>query len=190
MGSRLGHRRRARERGERDRPGARRAHDRHLLERRQARAHGRGREGQPRVRGRGRSGQGCNGRARCGRRRRVASGEATWQRSLQAARTGGRITVCGATSGPNPPAALHRIWWKQLTIYGSTMGTKDGLRGRLRARQERPGEADRRRGLPAERGESRARAHGGRRPARQDRAHDPRLARYAAASSTRAAKSA
>jgi NADPH:quinone reductase-like Zn-dependent oxidoreductase len=32
--------------------------------------------------------------------------------------------VCGATSGPNPPAALHRIWWKQLTIYGSTMGTR------------------------------------------------------------------
>jgi zinc-binding alcohol dehydrogenase/oxidoreductase len=50
-------------------------------------------------------------------------GEATWQRSLQAARTGGRIAVCGATSGPNPPAALHRIWWKQLTILGSTMGT-------------------------------------------------------------------
>jgi zinc-binding alcohol dehydrogenase/oxidoreductase len=52
-------------------------------------------------------------------------GEATWQTSLQAARAGGRIVVCGATSGPNPPAALHRIWWKQLTIYGSTMGTRD-----------------------------------------------------------------
>jgi NADPH:quinone reductase-like Zn-dependent oxidoreductase len=52
-------------------------------------------------------------------------GDATWQRSLQAARTGGRIAVCGATSGPNPPAALHRIWWKQLTILGSTMGTKE-----------------------------------------------------------------
>ena len=43
--------------------------------------------------------------------------------------TGGRITVCGATSGPNPPAALHRIWWKQLTIYGSTMGTKEDFDG-------------------------------------------------------------
>ena len=52
-------------------------------------------------------------------------GEATWQTSLQAARAGGRIAVCGATSGPNPPAALHRIWWKQLTIYGSTMGTHE-----------------------------------------------------------------
>ena len=56
-------------------------------------------------------------------------GEATWQRTLQAARFGGRITVCGATSGPNPPAALHRIWWKQLTIFGSTMGTKADFEG-------------------------------------------------------------
>jgi NADPH:quinone reductase-like Zn-dependent oxidoreductase len=50
-------------------------------------------------------------------------GEATWATSLQVAAPGGRITVCGATSGPNPPAALHRIWWKQLSILGSTMGT-------------------------------------------------------------------
>ena len=56
-------------------------------------------------------------------------GEATWQRSLQAAGTGGRITVCGATTGPNPPAALHRIWWKQLTVYGSTMGTRADFEG-------------------------------------------------------------
>jgi NADPH:quinone reductase-like Zn-dependent oxidoreductase len=56
-------------------------------------------------------------------------GEATWQRTLQAVRAGGRIAVCGATSGPNPPAALHRVWWKQLTIYGSTMGTKEDFEG-------------------------------------------------------------
>jgi NADPH:quinone reductase-like Zn-dependent oxidoreductase len=56
-------------------------------------------------------------------------GEATWERSLQAARAGGRIAVCGATTGPNPPAALHRVWWKQLTIYGSTMGTKEDFEG-------------------------------------------------------------
>jgi NADPH:quinone reductase-like Zn-dependent oxidoreductase len=56
-------------------------------------------------------------------------GEATWQRTLQAARAGGRITVCGATTGPNPPAALHRIWWKQLTVFGSTMGTKEDFEG-------------------------------------------------------------
>src|SRR5438874_2600376 len=54
-----------------------------------------------------------------------ALGEATWQRSLAAARSAGRICVCGATSGPNPPAQLHRIWWKQLTIFGSTMGSRE-----------------------------------------------------------------
>jgi NADPH:quinone reductase-like Zn-dependent oxidoreductase len=52
-------------------------------------------------------------------------GEATWKRSLDAARPAGRICVCGATSGPNPPAQLHRIWWKQLTVFGSTMGSKE-----------------------------------------------------------------
>jgi zinc-binding alcohol dehydrogenase/oxidoreductase len=56
-------------------------------------------------------------------------GEATWQTSLQAVRPHGRIAVCGATSGPNPKAALHRIWWKQLTILGSTMGTKEDFEG-------------------------------------------------------------
>jgi NADPH:quinone reductase-like Zn-dependent oxidoreductase len=56
-------------------------------------------------------------------------GEATWQTSLQAARAHGRIAVCGATTGPNPKASLHRIWWKQLTILGSTMGTKADFEG-------------------------------------------------------------
>jgi NADPH:quinone reductase-like Zn-dependent oxidoreductase len=56
-------------------------------------------------------------------------GEATWSTSLQVAAPGGRIAVCGATSGPNPPAALHRIWWKQLSILGSTMGTGEDFAG-------------------------------------------------------------
>jgi zinc-binding alcohol dehydrogenase/oxidoreductase len=56
-------------------------------------------------------------------------GEATWQRSLQAAALGGRIAVCGATTGPNPPAALHRVWWKQLSILGSTMGMREDFEG-------------------------------------------------------------
>jgi zinc-binding alcohol dehydrogenase/oxidoreductase len=51
-------------------------------------------------------------------------GDATWKTSLQAARKEGRIVVCGATSGPNPPANLHRIFWKQLSVLGSTMGTR------------------------------------------------------------------
>jgi NADPH:quinone reductase-like Zn-dependent oxidoreductase len=56
-------------------------------------------------------------------------GEATWRTSLDVAAQGGRIVVCGATTGPNPPAGLHRVWWKQLSILGSTMGTKDDFEG-------------------------------------------------------------
>ena len=58
-------------------------------------------------------------------------GEATWRSSLAVAKRDGRIVVCGATSGPNPPAQLHRVWWKQLTIYGSTMGTREDFAGVL-----------------------------------------------------------
>jgi NADPH:quinone reductase-like Zn-dependent oxidoreductase len=56
-------------------------------------------------------------------------GEATWETSLAAAAPGARIAVCGATTGPNPKAALHRVWWKQLTILGSTMGTRADFAG-------------------------------------------------------------
>ncbi|MBA3788405.1 MAG: zinc-binding dehydrogenase [Actinobacteria bacterium] len=56
-------------------------------------------------------------------------GEATWKTSLAAVKPGGRVTVCGATSGPNPPAQLHRFWWKQLTVYGSTMGSREDFLG-------------------------------------------------------------
>jgi zinc-binding alcohol dehydrogenase/oxidoreductase len=56
-------------------------------------------------------------------------GEATWARSLAAVRAAGRVVVCGATSGPNPPAQLHRFWWKQLDVMGSTMGTRDDFLG-------------------------------------------------------------
>jgi NADPH:quinone reductase-like Zn-dependent oxidoreductase len=56
-------------------------------------------------------------------------GEATWKTSLDVAAREGRVVVCGATTGPNPPAALHRVWWKQLSILGSTMGTKADFEG-------------------------------------------------------------
>jgi NADPH:quinone reductase-like Zn-dependent oxidoreductase len=49
-------------------------------------------------------------------------GEATWERSLAAVRFEGRVVVCGATSGHSPPARLYRLWWKQLALYGSSMG--------------------------------------------------------------------
>ena len=56
-------------------------------------------------------------------------GEATWERSLAAAGTEGRIVVCGATTGHSPPARLYRLWWKQLVVYGSTMGMPSDFEG-------------------------------------------------------------
>jgi NADPH:quinone reductase-like Zn-dependent oxidoreductase len=57
-------------------------------------------------------------------------GEATWSHSLKALRPGGTIVVCGATSGFNPPAELNRVYFLQLRVVGSTMGTRAEL-GRL-----------------------------------------------------------
>jgi NADPH:quinone reductase-like Zn-dependent oxidoreductase len=50
-------------------------------------------------------------------------GASTWKHSLTAAAKKGRIVTCGATSGPNPPENINVIFWKQLSIFGSTMGT-------------------------------------------------------------------
>ena len=52
-------------------------------------------------------------------------GEATWAHSLRALKPGGRIVVCGATSGAVPPADLNRVFFLQLSVVGSTMGTRD-----------------------------------------------------------------
>jgi NADPH:quinone reductase-like Zn-dependent oxidoreductase len=52
-------------------------------------------------------------------------GEATWRMSQDVAAQRGRIVVCGATTGPNPPAALPRDWWKELAILGSSMGSPE-----------------------------------------------------------------
>lgn len=49
-------------------------------------------------------------------------GAATWRSSLTAAAKLGRIVTCGATSGPNPEEEIRFIFWKQLSILGSTMG--------------------------------------------------------------------
>ena len=47
---------------------------------------------------------------------------------MKALRPGGRIVISGATSGANPPADLNRVFFLQLTIVGSTMGTLQQLR--------------------------------------------------------------
>ena len=57
-------------------------------------------------------------------------GQATWGHSLRSLRPGGRIVIAGATSGGVPPAELQRVFFTQLSVVGSTMGTRTQL-GRL-----------------------------------------------------------
>jgi NADPH:quinone reductase-like Zn-dependent oxidoreductase len=57
-------------------------------------------------------------------------GQATWAHSVRSLRPGGRIVICGATSGDASPAELTRVFFTQLSVTGSTMGTRDQL-GRL-----------------------------------------------------------
>jgi NADPH:quinone reductase-like Zn-dependent oxidoreductase len=54
-------------------------------------------------------------------------GEATWGHSLRSVEAGGIIVVAGATSGFNPPAELQRVFFRQMRIVGSTMGTREEL---------------------------------------------------------------
>ena len=54
-------------------------------------------------------------------------GEATWAHSLRALKPGGVIVVSGATSGAVPPADLNRVFFLQLSVIGSTMGTRGEL---------------------------------------------------------------
>jgi NADPH:quinone reductase-like Zn-dependent oxidoreductase len=57
-------------------------------------------------------------------------GQATWHHSLRALKPGGRVVVCGATSGTAPSAELNRVFFLQLSVVGSTMGSRAEL-GRL-----------------------------------------------------------
>jgi len=50
-------------------------------------------------------------------------GAATWQDSLQSLVRGGRLVTCGATTGRFPETDVNRIFWNQLSVFGSTMGT-------------------------------------------------------------------
>ena len=58
-------------------------------------------------------------------------GDATWSHSMRALKPGGVIVVSGSTSGPNPGADLQRLFFLQLRVIGSTMGTSDELRDLL-----------------------------------------------------------
>lgn len=54
-------------------------------------------------------------------------GAATWEHSLKSLKPGGTLVISGATSGDAPPASLTRIFFLQLSVIGSTMGTRDEL---------------------------------------------------------------
>ncbi len=57
-------------------------------------------------------------------------GAATWKHSITSLRPGGTLVISGTTSGAEPPSAeLTRIFFLQLRVQGSTMGTRDELRG-------------------------------------------------------------
>lgn len=60
-------------------------------------------------------------------------GEKTWLKSLKAVRRGGRIVTCGATTGPNPAEEIRLIYWKQISILGSTMANDREFRALLAA---------------------------------------------------------
>jgi len=60
-------------------------------------------------------------------------GAATWSHSLRSLRQGGSVVISGATSGPNPKSTeLNRIFFLQLRVIGSTMGTREELERLIR----------------------------------------------------------
>jgi len=54
-------------------------------------------------------------------------GKATWGHTLKSLKPGGVVVVSGSTSGPDPSADLQRVFFLQLRVLGSTMGTRDEL---------------------------------------------------------------
>jgi D-arabinose 1-dehydrogenase-like Zn-dependent alcohol dehydrogenase len=59
-------------------------------------------------------------------------GQATWSHSVRSLKPGGKIVVSGATTGDSPPAELRRMFFLQLSVIGSTMGTRDELERLIR----------------------------------------------------------
>lgn len=62
-----------------------------------------------------------------------AVGAATWSENISAVRRGGRIVLCGVTTGAVAETELQKVYWNQLTILGSTMGSRDDFRQMLLA---------------------------------------------------------
>lgn len=51
-------------------------------------------------------------------------GQATWRDSIECVRRGGRIATCGATTGNDATTPINRVYWKQISIHGSTMANR------------------------------------------------------------------
>jgi D-arabinose 1-dehydrogenase-like Zn-dependent alcohol dehydrogenase len=64
-------------------------------------------------------------------------GKATWSHSIKSLKPGGTLVICGATTGDAAPAELTRVFFLQLSVVGSTMGTRDELERLLRFCVER-----------------------------------------------------
>jgi NADPH:quinone reductase-like Zn-dependent oxidoreductase len=60
-------------------------------------------------------------------------GAATWPVDFSVVRRGGKIVLCGVTSGPKAETNLQALYWNQVTIMGSTMGSDDDFRAMLSA---------------------------------------------------------
>lgn len=52
----------------------------------------------------------------------------SWANSLASLAKGGRLVTCGATAGAFPQTDLRRIFWNHLSIFGSTMGSREEFR--------------------------------------------------------------
>jgi len=60
-------------------------------------------------------------------------GASTWPVNFEVCRKGGRIVHCGVTTGPHVEANISALYWKQLTVMGSTMGSREDFRALLAA---------------------------------------------------------
>jgi NADPH:quinone reductase-like Zn-dependent oxidoreductase len=60
-------------------------------------------------------------------------GQSTWNTDFAAVRRGGRIVLCGVTTGPEAKTNLQVLYWNQITVLGSTMGSNEDFRQMLKA---------------------------------------------------------
>lgn len=60
-------------------------------------------------------------------------GERTWSASLRSLARGGHLVTCGATTGAHPSADIQRLFVRQLSVHGSTMGSMEEFRRLIRA---------------------------------------------------------